>query len=190
MENNDIEALKKEVEQRSGRKLSTPTDFNHLLICIEREIGESLSLATIKRVWHYVTSHHVPSTHTLSVLSRFAGYQDWESFCLYQRGKQETESSFLGGVQIKAETLSTGDEVELRWMPNRYCRLCYEGKGIFRVLESRNGKLNVGDTFHAQLLRQGSPLYVTDLKQGADKAKTYVAGQEHGITELKLHKKP
>ena len=141
-------------------------------------------------MWNYVASRHVPSAHTLSVLARFAGYRDWESFCRYQETGREAESSFLEGMQIEAEALSAGDEVELRWMPNRYCRICYEGKGTFRVLESRNGKLNAGDTFHASFLRQGSPLYATDLKQGIDDPKAYVAGREHGIIELKLHKKP
>lgn len=69
-----------EVEQRMGKKLRTPGDFDEMLLRMRMTTGDSLSLSTIKRVWGYVRSNSNTRLHTLSVLARFAGYEDWDDF--------------------------------------------------------------------------------------------------------------
>ena len=49
-----IGLLKTKVEEKMGRSLVTPTDFNRLSLQMQQEMGESISVSTVKRVWNYV----------------------------------------------------------------------------------------------------------------------------------------
>lgn len=75
-------------------------------------------------------------------------------------------------------------------VPDRYCRVVYLGSGSFRILEARNSKIKVGDTFCTGLFSEGNPLYMTNLQhEGNTAPKNYVAGMRNGIKNLKLKKR-
>lgn len=187
--NKKIEMLIKEVEEKMGKKLVSPNDFKELIDCIYNQKthpNDMLSTSTIKRLWGYVDNNHAYRFYTMSVLARFVGYKDWADFCdkLEQRG--ETDSDFITAQQIKVEDLSEGDIIEIGWMPNRRCVLCYLGDDTFRVESVENSKLATGDTFKAVLFCLGTPLYVSSLCCQAGEGLSYVAGEKHGLTLLRL----
>ena len=91
---------------------------------------------------------------------------------------------------ISINMLMPGDEIEFSWVPDRYCRVVYLGSGSFRILEARNSKIRVGDTFCTGLFSEGNPLYMTNLQhEGSTAPKNYVAGMRNGIKNLKLKKR-
>lgn len=186
MKNEKIETLKGMVEERAGRKLKTPTDFNFLLGEINRTTKELLSLSTLKRIWEYVPSDHQPSASTLSILSRYAGFTGWDDFSNSFECGMLDDSEFLFDKQVVPGKLKEGDEVELRWEPNRRCRVVYIGDEHFRVLEAENSKLEPGDTFQATLFCLHHPLFLTDLRREGCRPRTYVAAKRKGITELRV----
>ncbi len=184
-----IDILKGKIEHKIGHKLKTPTDFNLLSLAIAKEQGETVSVSTIKRIWGYVESQHQPGNAVLSILSRFAGYADWDSFRASSEGSGN-ESGFLVGNNISIDSLQPGDEIEFTWLPDRYCRVSYMGAGHFKVVEARNGRIKVGDTFCTGLFCEANPLYMTNLQQGNGKEpKNYVAGMRNGIRNVKLNKR-
>lgn len=179
-----IDSLKLKVEEKLGWKLATPSDFDWLILRMREDIGTSLSQSTLKRVWSYVPSSHQVSDHTLSCLAQFAGYTDWSGYIAACNGKGEIDSDFFSGKQIVAEMLCRGDEVEFGWEPDRYCRVVCIGNGEFRVVESRNGKLNYGDTFRTSVFSLGLPFYATNVCGEGKDLKSYIAGRRKGLNLL------
>lgn len=57
--------LRDAVEERVGRKVCTPKDFDYLHDCIFGECREMLSTSTLKRIWGYVPTDGQPRTATV-----------------------------------------------------------------------------------------------------------------------------
>lgn len=181
---NCIRILKCRVEERVGRRLVTPTDFNFFLLKLEEETGEKLGISTVKRLWSYVKSNHTPSVTTLSVLARYVGYNDWDAFCAALQQGVDIESAFLSEKQIKVDALQEGTLLDLGWSPDRYCRAVYLGNHRFKILEARNCKLREGDVFVGTLFCLGNPFYVTVCR--GNEMKAYVGGKEKGLSLLNI----
>lgn len=189
----EIENLKLEVEKRIGRHLKTPVDFDFLSYKVSTEINEQLSVSTIKRLWGYVPTSHIPSLATLSILTRFVGYKDWDSFCAILKQGINIESSFFSNKRILTTDLCIGDLLEIGWNPNRYCVLKFLGNSQFSVIESQNAKIKVGDMFTTEQFHLNQPLIITDLRQkGVSQTNgelmSYIAGYQTGLTLLNLTK--
>lgn len=171
-----------------GKRLVTPADFTDLVVDIEHETGLHVGITTVKRLWGYIGNNNRMREGTLSVFARFVGYADWSAFCAGVRERGGEESSFLTERQVPASSLAVGDSVELGWLPDRYCLVRHVGNGRFVVDEAVNCKLRVGDTFWAQLFCVGRPLYVTDLVRPGGRCASYVAGEAHGLTLVRVRK--
>lgn len=74
--------LRHEIEQTLGYSLQTPKDFDRLCMDLFEQQHVSISVSTLKRYWGYVQSgeNYRPNRYTLRILSRYAGYADWEAF--------------------------------------------------------------------------------------------------------------
>ncbi|MBQ7471986.1 MAG: hypothetical protein IJS97_06130 [Prevotella sp.] len=178
MEKQLIALLTRCVEQRMGRKIESPKDFERLIERLPQ--GEPLSMSTLKRVWQYVPSNHTPREETLDILSRFAGFKDWEDF--WHRNTLSENSGFLNTVDV--EKLDEGDELLLEWNPNRRCRVRKMGDGRLMVVEARNCKLRQGDTFAAIWLAVGTPFLATHIERNGVRLPDYIAGREGGLSKL------
>lgn len=182
----EIETLKLAIEQKVGRILATPSDFGMLTSLIFRETGCNVGLTTVKRLWGYLDNNSRMRSGTLSIFTRFVGYDSWDDFCeAVHRGKG-VESSFLTGRQVAAADLAEGAHVEICWLPDRYCLLRNTGGVSFVIEKALNCKLQRGDTFRASLFCIGHPLYVTDLMRGGSRYASYVAGTKHGLTLVRV----
>lgn len=186
--NEHLIRLRKAIEEKAGRKAKSPADFNFIALQIKKEVGESVSLSTMKRIWGYVSYNSQPSKFTLSIMSRFLGYPDWPSFCSHSENSSFVESEDLSEKVINAADITPGTIVEIEWRPNRYCKLECIGKRQFKVLESQNSKLFPGNIFKTELFGYGLPFYVTELQQKYDEGRIYIAGRHHGLTSIKVNK--
>lgn len=182
----EIESLKLAIEKKTGGKLTTPSDFDHLTSMISHETGCHVGLTTVKRLWGYIENNSRLRESTLSIFARFVGHTDWADFCSAVHNAYGVESSYLSGRQITAASLAVGDLVEIGWPPDRYCLVRHTGGSRFSVEEAINCKLHVGDTFSASLFCIGQPLYITDLTQDGDRQTSYIAGTKHGLTLAKI----
>ena len=123
---------------------------------------------------------------TLDILARFTGFPDWETFVSDYCEVESVQSSHrVVGESLFAKDLSVGDNVEIRWNPNRRLLLNYLGGNIFTITESENAKLKAGDRFLCQRFILNQPLFVDVLSDDGQTA-VFVMGNKGGLTSLTL----
>lgn len=196
-EKNDelIHRLCSQLEAAVGRKLRTPKDFKQLSDMVEARTGEQLSYNTMRRVWGIVGGDTQPRHATLSILSRFLGYQEWDGFVAAnsEEADNEKEKSQHGDGGKDASTplvvrhidvpteLRIGDRLRLTWQPGRVCDVEYDGSLHFHVLASQRTRLQPGDTFLCSLIVDGEPLYLGVMQKPNQPPVTYVCGKISGV---------
>ncbi|MBQ0016163.1 MAG: hypothetical protein KBT04_04200, partial [Bacteroidales bacterium] len=109
--------LRREVEKTVGRTMESPSDFSILSRDIRKRTHDTVSATTLKRFYGYVRGGGVPRTSTLSILSRYVGYEGWNSFL----NSDGVESCFLSDYVIRSEGMLEGDMVRFGWNPDRMC---------------------------------------------------------------------
>lgn len=85
---NELARLREAIEQKVGRKIRTPKDFDYLYSCIYDKCGTMVSISSLKRIWGYVSTDSSPRLSTLDPLARYVGYDDWEQFAARQTDAQ------------------------------------------------------------------------------------------------------
>ncbi len=141
--------LKKAVEVRFGHVPATPADFGELSMAILKTTGERISSDTLSRIWGYKKGYSSVRQSTVRVLEHYA--------------KANEESDFIHTNAIHADECQKGDRVRIAWLPDRICVLSYLGDYRWRVEETINGKLQVGNTFSCRTMAQDHPLIVDHL---------------------------
>ena len=178
-----IAALRDSIEQAIDRKLQTPKDFDLLSGRIYARVGELLSRNTLRRVWGKIDEDREPRLSTLSILARFIGYSDFNTFITRSAADTDGESSspMMGRVLSVVDGLTRGDRLRLTWNPGRVCDVEYNGSQHFLVLHSENTRLQPGDTFLCSIVIDGQPLYLDQLQQGERTPTAYVCGKSGGV---------
>lgn len=175
-----IEDLKKECENKFGRSLRSPSDFDAFSSAVTAKTHRSISVSTLKRIWGYVAYPNKPSYEIRSILAAFCGYNNWQSFA--QSDQISDISDFLSKDVIKSDTLELDDMLTLKWEPNRICEIRYLGDSRFEVVRSENSKLLKGDTFSTSVIAGNEPLVCNDIRRGGELlASMYIAGKTGGI---------
>lgn len=172
------------VEQKAGKALRTPSDFEWLEEKIEAQVKEHISASTLMRVWGYRQGVSTRRS-TLDVLARFLGYADYVMFCNWSPAESdEPQSDEVLSHHLLTENLEAEQKVELTWQPNRRCVVQLRQDGLFEVKEAENTKLSVGDTFKCDIFIEGEPLYLSNLVHEDRPPMVYVAGKKGGIRFL------
>lgn len=179
----EIKELIKMVETKLGRPLAAPVDFSLLSLEIEKTLNETISISTIKRLVGYVNDEHRPSVTTLNLLSRYVGFNNWQTLQLHL---DDTTSGSLSEDIIQSSSLVAGDELEMEWLPDRYCHVRFVGNNRFEVIDVRGSKhLQVGDTFETLVLCLGQPVMCTNHMHGDEQRPIYIIGHRHGLSALR-----
>lgn len=183
-----LERLKESVEKVVGRTISTPRDFNILSIHIYNLTKEHLSSTTLKRLWGYQLDQKdsSPRILTLDTLARAAGYKDYASFQTQALEDTGCESYFINNKHLYTSNLCMDDKIRLTWKPNRCVTIQYKGRDMFKVVDSVNSKLDVGDMFQCAMFIHGEPLILSHLIREGAPTMDYVCGRTDGITFDKL----
>ena len=175
-----LNALKKQVEEKIGRTMRLPSDFNMLAIAVTDATSEHISTNTLKRLWGYIDSYSTSRRFTLNVLARYAGCRDWDDFCYNL--SNTAASQIFDSHYIDSDTLRHGARLTLRWHPGRVVTLEYRGDNEYVVVASLRAKLAMGDTFKCQGFIPGQPLVINGLiHQGIDHPINYICGKQGGI---------
>ena len=183
-----IVALRQKVEERFGKPLVVHADFVALTDKIEAASHEYISPSTLERVWGYSTrGYDTVSLRTLDVLAQYACACYWEDFCEDLRATAGVESELFSAEVINASDLNVGDELMIGWLPNRVCRMRYEGNNSFTATACENATMRPGDTFTASQFVFGQELIMTNFKTpDCPTPRNYAVGQQHGLTLLKV----
>ena len=178
----EILALLDAIEKRFGYKPETTTHFIALSYAIESVTDNHLSASTLKRLWGYVNNLPAPRATTLDILSQYVGHKSFRAFCEWLRAKTVETSAFFQTSYLIPEELTPGTLVELGWEPDRLVRVEYLGGQNFRVIESRNSKLQKGDVFEASSLMTGYPLCLSGVLRDGKLTSPFVGGKKGGLT--------
>ena len=179
----EIQYLLDEVARIFGGRLETSTDFNLLESAIAEQLSETISAATLKRLWGYVSMQPRYRRSTLDLLARYTGRRDYRALCLEL---QET-SGFLSVEQVlRSDGIEAGKHLEISWMPDRTIRLLALGGSRFSVEDGGRSKLRTGDIVRALEFLQGQPLYLEIEREGRS-LPPYVAGRARGITGIRIY---
>ena len=183
-----IVSLRKCVEQRFGKHLAVHADFVALVAEIEMVLRQHISESTLERVWRYSTRGYATvSLRTLDVLSHYAEGCSWQQFCARLAEDTRCDSEMFDSEVIIASNLKIGDRLRIGWLPDRVCTLRYIGNNRFEAENCENSKLRNGCTLLCPQFALGKPAIMNDLyHNGEHLAKTYIAGQQHGLTILTL----
>ena len=181
-----LSKLRQAIEQVANFSIHTPNDFVQLSALIFKQQHATVSVSTLKRLWGYAGQDFHPRPFTLDVLARFVGHKDFSSFKTTLHKEQQQQSQLFIANTLTSSMLSVNDLVLLTWLPDRRCVVEHQGNGKFRVIEARNTKLSVGDTFECHLFINHEPLYIDRLIHNGMPPMSYVAGQKDGITARKL----
>lgn len=177
-------ALRLLVEQRLGKKVLVTSDFAELSAKILECTGIYLAQITLRRFWTdkpCVCYNVAPRRSTLDVLSQYAGYGSWDAFAVNCNAAWLNSSDYILKVDLQASKMPQGVVLELTWAPDRLVRIVSMGKCLFRVQESKNSKLSVGDTFRTELFMEGEPLLLTDLVHDGKPQMKFLCGRVDGI---------
>ncbi|MCM1347941.1 MAG: hypothetical protein NC338_00900 [Firmicutes bacterium] len=179
-----IECLRQDIEQRVGRPINTPSDFNFLYLEIQKKFNQSPSISTLKRMWAYVTNTSSRSMSTLNILSRYCGYRDWNHYVESLMRESRVESGFLSVNTLLSSSLHEGDRIVCTWNPGRRLEAVYMGNNQYVVSHVENSKLPENATFTNLIFTKGLPLVATDVRIDGQPMGNYVAGEKNGITSI------
>ena len=70
------------------------------------------------------------------------------------------------------------------WRPDRQVTLSYLGNSTFKVVESVNSMLRIGDQFEISSIMKGYPLALSGILRDGIKTDPYVAGLDGGIAYI------
>lgn len=176
------------LEERTGLKMQRNHDFAYLSELLLAECHEYISTTTLKRMWGYIHDQESkPSKNTLNVIAKFLGFDDFADFCnrggISVKGGHTiaSQSEMFFSKACLSNELLVGDEVIVRWLPDRSCTFRCLGNNMFEVTRSRNAQLSVGDTFCCDLFAEGEMLKVYKLTHDGKSDMAYHAGKAGGI---------
>jgi len=183
----EVTALKIAVEKAAGFKLKSTKDFISMVDFIEMETRQHLSETTLQRLWGYSTrGKDVVSEHTLDVLSRVVGSENWEDFRKKIKASCGVESTMFSGDTINSRDLAVGARLRIGWLPDRICEIRYLGDNQFIAEKCVNSKMQEGDRFSALQFQLGRELYLDHFQHGTDPELRYTVGEDHGLTTLEI----
>lgn len=180
-----ITALRKCVQERFGKALEVHNDFVLLAENIFMIIHAHISETTLERVWNYSTrGYSTVSLHTLNLLCKYCGKENWESFCREQN-TNSGDSGLFDEESVTSADLKTGDRLKIGWLPDRVCIVRYLGDNNFIAEECENSTMKLGDTFTCVQFILHQPVNLENFTNSSGTHTRYSIGRKHGLTMLR-----
>lgn len=173
--------LREAVAAKFQRRIATTCDFNQLSESIKTAVNDTLGPSTLKRIWEYIEPHRRARQSSLDILARYAGYDDFASFCQVV-GETCVESGFLSANVFYANSANVGDMIEISWKPNRRIEARCTGDAVFEVELNENSHLVVGSVIRIPYLIEGRTMVADVLLPGSARPVVYEAGRNGGIS--------
>ena len=183
----EVQELRLRIETKLGESLRR-TVYKRLSLAIYDSTKINISESTLQRIWGYVSSSEKVNEETLDILSKYIGYDSWQSFKKEVMDSDENDSNILNqDHSVSTSELQIGDILQLGWQPNRYCEIRYCGENKFEVTHSENAKLQVGDTFKCGLFIKGELLSLDEVRQSTNPhtPRIMIIAKKSGLTILK-----
>lgn len=181
-----LELLLSAVGWKFGTTPRTPTDFAQLASAVQQTTGRTIGLSTLKRLWGYVKDQTGTTYSTLTLLSRYAGFNDWDCFCRQADGSGEAgDSAFSVKAIVESKTLAVGTSVEIMLGVSKKCVIVKTGEpDKFSVEEASEIKLRAGDEVTVAYMAAGRPFFASDCRRGSRQLGSYTGALGEGICRI------
>ena len=167
------------LKKKSGCNLRLPSDIEVLTLDIESKTDEHLGVNTMKRLLGLIDDERTPRTSTLDIIAHYLGYDNWD---VLSKLDDKSNSDFDGQEdEIRVDTLTTGQRIQVEYLPDRRIVMQYQGNRHFVVMDSENSKLRHGDELELTHLVKGYPMLVNQVLRNGASLGSYTAGKTQGI---------
>lgn len=177
--------LKEMIEKKFGESVHYSFQCYALQKSIEEATGELLSISTLKRIFGFATSNHLPRLSTLDILASYVGYPD---YCSFEKDADvgRASSEFTEMEIVESENLVPGAIVNLIYSPGRGLTLKHNGDGWFEVVKVSGGKLEKGDMLNIRQIARNFSLIASEVIRNGKSLGTYVAAKQGGVKSIIL----
>lgn len=176
-----------QIKQKSGMAFENAKDFE--VLSESFPASDRLGVNTLKRLMGYAKTPIEPRKTTLDAIAHYLGQPSWEKLM----GVQPSDSDWVEKA-VCADEIKTGSIIEAEWLPDRKLQLLCIGEDHFRVTESHNGKLLVGDEICIHHFRLDYPLEVSHIVRAGQVLRDndgtelcYIAGKQNGLKSFTIH---
>ena len=167
------------LKAKSGSDLRLPSDCEFLSLDIESKTGIRIGATTLKRLVGFAQDDRMPHVSTLDAIARYLGFAHWDELSeIEDKGNSDFDSP---DEEVRSADLKTGACVEIAYLPDRVLRLQYLGDSRYRVVESLNSKLLVGDELEIQNFVLHHPLLVVNVWRNGSPLGQFTAGRVSGL---------
>ena len=172
------------LKEKSGNALRIPSDCEYLSLDIESKTGVRIGATTLKRLLGFAQDEREPHTSTLDAIARYLGYAHWEELSqIEDKGNSDFDTP---DEEIRSADLQPDVNVEIAYLPDRRLKLQYLGNQRYRVVESENSKLWVGDEVEIQNFVLHHPLLVLNVWRNGVSLGQFTAGRVSGLSSIKI----
>ena len=172
------------LKEKSGSDLRQPSDCEFLSLDIESKTGVHIGATTLKRLVGFAQDERMPHTSTLDALARYLGYAHWEELSqIEDKGNSDFDTS---DEEVRSADLLPDAVVEITYLPDRMVRMQYLGNNHYRIAESQNSKLQVGDEVEVQNFVLHHPLLVLNVWRHGESLGQFTAGRVSGLSSVKV----
>lgn len=185
--NSSVTLLREAVEHKLGHTVHSLSEIQNLC---ETHLKSRVSEITIRRLWGLRTDgYDTIRRSTLDVLAQFAGHANFDAFEQYIHQNHIESTDIPVKDTIRSSSLHEGDSLTITWLPDRCCKLIYQGNNLFTIHEVENShSLRLGCTFTAEVFVLHQPLQLNNLTHpDAPDQTTYVIATKHGLTSIDVN---
>ena len=172
------------LKEKSGNELRIPSDCEYLSLDIESKTGIRIGATTLKRLLGFAQDERVPHAGTLDAIARYLGFAHWEELSqIEDKGNSDFDAP---EEEIRSADLQLGANIEMTYLPDRKVRMQYLGNQRYRIVESENSKLLVGDEVEVQNFVLHHPLLVLNVWRDGESLGQFTAGRVSGLSSVKI----
>ena len=175
-----IELLKR----KSGSGLRLPSDCELLSLDIESKTGVRIGATTLKRLLGFAQDERQPHTSTLDAIAHYLGYTHWDELAKIEDQGNSDFGSPDG--EVRSANLQVCCEVEITYLPDRRVVMFYLGNNRYRIQQSENSKLLVGDEVEILSFVQHHPLLVMQVWRSGQSLGQFTAGRISGLSSVRV----
>jgi len=176
--------IKKLIENKLGKDIRYSSDIEHLSFDIEKHTNQRIGVNTLKRLLGQIEGVKEPRLYTLDTIARYLSFKNWDE--LLESFDQSGNSGFSTIEEIEVNKLSKGDKIQFTYTPDRNIVVEFIDDNRFKVIESTNSKLQIGDIIEVSHFVLKYPLMVNDVIRNGNSLGKFTAGKISGITSLKI----
>jgi len=170
------------LKAKSGSDLRLPADCEFLSLDIESKTGVRIGATTLKRLLGFAQDERTPHGSTLDVIAHYLGYAHWDELSKIEDMGNSDFDAF--DHEVRSADLLPDACVEITYLPDRKIRMQYLGNNHYRIIESENSKLQVGDEVEVLNFVLHHPLLVLNVWRSGQSLGQFTAGRVSGLSSI------